>query len=529
MNQPMSQAQDGNLADALRAAMPTGELLLSDTARSLYAQDVYTRSHPASMVARPGNCDELAAAVRLLHAAGVAAIPHGGGMSYTSGLVPQDADTVTIDLGRMNRVLEINREDMTVTVECGCTWKALHEALREHGLRTPFWGTLSGIRATVGGGMSQNALFWGSGQYGTAVDSLLSLTVVLADGTVVETGSAAQVNGSPFFRYFGPDLTGLFCADTGALGFKATATLRLMPELPAREYVAFDFSTGADTISAMSEISRQNLASECFAFDPFLQQQRMKRQSLGADVKALAGVMKSAGSVLSAVKEGARVAMAGRGYMDEVDWSVQIVVEDRIAAGATARAEAVRAICRENGGREIENSIPKITRANPFGPVNSMLGPQGERWLPVHGLFPHSKAQEAYRRVEALFEAARARSDELGVGTGYLLAAVSTNIFVLEPVFFWPDEWTEIHEDAVEDAHLARLPRHPSNPEARAHVDALRRQLIDLLSELGAAHLQIGKSYHYRSALKPGAARIIDALKTAVDNSGRMNPGSLGL
>lgn len=523
------QSGDEALHGALRAAMPVGELLLDPDACSLYAQDVYTRSHPAAMVLRPDNREELVAAVTVLHDAGIPAIPHGGGMSYTSGLVPQEDGTAVIDLGRMNRVLEVNKEDMTVTVECGCTWKDLHETLSEHRLRTPFWGTLSGIRATVGGGMSQNALFWGSGQYGTAIDSLLSLSVVLADGTLVETGSAAQKNGTPFFRHFGPDLTGLFCADTGALGFKATATLRLMPEMPAREYLAYDFSSAAGTIAAMSEISRQNLASECFAFDPFLQRQRMKRASLRDDVKALAGVMKKAGSLVSAVKDGAKVAMAGRGYMDDVAWSIQIVVEDRIPAGAAARADAVRAICAKQGGREIENSIPKITRANPFGPVNSMLGPEGERWLPVHGLFPHSKVQQAYREVEKIFDNSRERSDELGVGTGYLLAAVSTNIFVLEPVFFWPDEWTEIHEDAVEDAHLARLQRHEANPEARAHVDGLRQQLIARLSELGAAHLQIGKSYRYREALKPGAARMIDAIKAAVDEHGRMNPGSLGL
>lgn len=529
MNQTAEASQPPALEAALRAAMPSGELLLDDHSRSLYAQDVYSRNHAAAMVLQPGNTEELSAALQLLHTAGVNCIPHGGGMSYTGGLIPGDEHCAVIDFGHMNRVLEINSEDMTVTVECGCTWKALHAALNEHGLRTPFWGTLSGIRATVGGGMSQNGIFWGSGQYGTAVESLLSLTVVLGDGTIVQTGSAAQKNATPFFRNFGPDLTGVFCADTGALGFKATATLRLMPQMPAREYVAFDFDNAGGLISAMSEVSRQQLASECFAFDPFLQQQRMKRQSMAADVKALAGVMKNSGGLISAVKEGAKVALAGRGYMDDVDYSMQIVVEDRIDAGAKARAEAVRTICLEAGGKEIENSIPKITRANPFGPVNSMLGPEGERWLPVHGLLPHSKAQSTFASIEGLFDANREESDRLGVGTGYLLATVSTNCFVIEPVFFWPDELYEIHEEAVEDAHLARLPRHARNEEAHAHVDGLRRQLIDLLSDIGAAHFQIGRSYHYRDALQPGAAQLIDAIKAAVDSEGRVNPGSLGL
>lgn len=529
MNQVANTTDFEELESALRAALPAGEVLSDEHSRRLYSQDVFSVGELATWVLRPDSSEELAAVLTLLHAQGISVVPHGGGMSYTGGLLPRQKNSAVIDFGRMNRVLEVNSEDMTVTVECGCTWKSLYETLREHKLRTPFWGTLSGIRATVGGSLSQNALFWGSGQHGTAIDSVLSLTVVLGDGSTVKTGSAAQCNSTPFFRHFGPDLTGLFCGDTGALGFKATATLRLMPEMPAREYLAFDFASGEDTIAAMSEISRQNVASECFAFDPVLQAQRMKRQSLKDDVKSLAGVMKSSGSVLGAVRDGARVALAGRGFMDQVQWSVQVIVEDRVSAGARDRAEVVRRICTQRGGREIENSIPKITRGNPFGPVNAMLGPAGERWLPVHGLFPHSRAQEAYRATEEIFLGEREKSDALAVTTGYLLATVSTNCFVLEPVFFWPDEWLEIHRDAVEPAHLARLPQHPANPEARAQVDALRKQLVQRYSELGASHTQLGKSYRYRDALQPGAARLIDAIKAAVDSDGHVNPGSLGL
>ena len=517
------------LESKLRETLESGELLTDPAARQLYAQDVYTRAAPAAMVLRASSLTELESCMALLHAAKVPCVPHGGGLSYTGGLVPESEGWAVIDLGLMDRVIEINREDMTVTVECGCSWKTLHEALAGTGLRTPYWGTLSGLRATVGGGLSQNAVFWGSGQHGSAVDSVLSLTVVLADGTRIETGSAAQKNGTPFFRHFGPDLTGLFCADTGALGIKASATLRLLPELPARDYLAFDFSTAEATLNAMSDIARAGIASECFGFDPFLQQQRMKRQSMSADVKALAGVMQASGSLLAAVKDGAKVALAGRRYMNDVDFSLQVIVEDRIAAGAAARAETARRIAAGHGGREIENSIPKITRANPFGPVNSMLGPEGERWLPVHGLFPHSRIARAYAATEAIFQAQRERSDELGVATGYLFATISTHACVLEPVFFWPDEWLDIHKDAAEDSYLARLSPHAANPEARAHVHQLRQALIECYSELGAAHLQIGRSYRYREALKAGPARIIDALKAAVDREQRMNPGALGL
>ena len=504
-------------------------LLLDADACSFYAQDVFTKGLSAVAVVRPGNTDELCAVVKSLTAAGHAVIPRGGGMSYTSGYVPALTGSVIVDLGRMDRIITINKEDMYVTVESGCTWKALHEALENTGLRTPFWGTLSGIKATVGGGLSQNSIFWGSGQFGSAVDSVISLDVVLADGSLVTTGSGAQINGSPFFRHFGPDLTGLFTCDTGALGFKARVTLRLIPKLPAKQYVAFDFKTAADTISAMSDIGRMGLAMECFGFDPFLQKQRMKRESLVKDIKVLAGVMKESGSMLGALKDGAKVALAGRGYMDDVDYSLQVIIEDRNQPAADARAADVRAVGKTHNGIEIKNSIPKIARANPFGPLNSMLGPEGERWAPVHGLFPHSKIKSAYEAVEILFEKHRKIMEQYKIETGYLFALVSTNCFVLEPVFFWPDEIFQIHKQTVEPAHLASLKGFSANPEARAAVDLIRDEMVDLFTTLGAVHLQIGKSYNYKEGIQPNSLKLVQSIKNVVDPHGKMNPKSLGL
>lgn len=526
----MTQAQQDTLGlrEQLCECVGADFVLTGAADCRFFAQDVSTTGHPAVAVVQPATTEELAASVRTAVSLGCDVIPRGGGMSYTRGYVPAGDNAVLVDLSRMNRIVEINEQDMTVTVECGCTWSVLHEALEEKGLRTPYWGTLSGLKATVGGGLSQNSVFWGSGQHGTAADSVLALQVVLADGSVLDTGSASQVNASPFFRHFGPDLTGIFTCDTGALGFKSRATLRLIPALPAREYLAFDFADADAAISAMSDISRHNLASECFGFDPFLQIQRMKRQGLRADVKALAGVVRSSGSVFRGMKEGAKVALAGRRYMEDVDYSVQVVVEDRNEASAAERAADVRRLCNAHGAREIENSIPKITRSNPFGPLNSMLGPEGERWLPVHGLLPHSRIQEAFDGVTSLLERHAPACSRYDIGTGYLFATVSTHAFVLEPVFFWPDEIDAIHEASVEPEHLARLKRFPANPEARAAVMAIRDEIVELFSELGASHLQIGKSYRYREGLTPEAWQLVSAIKRAVDPQGRVNPGSLG-
>lgn len=525
----LAEAQPATLIDELKRLVGEAGVLTDEYHCSLYAQDVYTKDIPALAVVRPANTDELAAVTRTVIGAGHAIIARGGGMSYTSGYVPREIGSVIVDLQPMNRVLEINREDMYVTVQSGCTWKTLAEALDGTGLRTPFWGTLSGIHATVGGGVSQNSIFWGSGRHGTAADSVLSLEVVLADGSVVTTGANAQQNGSPFFRYYGPDLTGLFIADTGALGLKATVTLRLIPVCEHRAALSFDFDDYAPLVAAMSDIARAGLADECFAFDPYLQAVRMQRESLLSDVKKLAGVMKSGKSVLGAVKEGARVAMAGRRFMKDVRHSLHVMIEERTEAAAGAAADTVRQICEGHGAKTIENSIPKILRANPFTPLNNMVGPNGERWVPVHTLVPHSKAASTLSAVKALFARHRDTMDEHGIGVGFLLATVSTNGFVIEPVFFTPDALTEIHRHTVEDSALENMACFDANPSAAEATARIRRELIELFQDVGGIHMQIGKSYPYREGLRAESWRLVEALKTAVDPERRVNPGSLGL
>ena len=519
--------------DALieRLATAVGESAVSrDPGRCEYlAEDIFTRELPAGAVVRPGSREALAEAVRETVDAGHAVVVRGGGMSYSLGYVPAEPDSVLIDMRGLNQVLEINREDMYVTVEAGTTWRDLHLALEDIGLRTPYWGTLSGIHATVGGSLSQNSIFWGSGRYGSAAESVLGMDVVLADGSVLKTGSAGMANALPFFRHHGPDLTGLFCGDCGVLGVKAAVTLRLLPRYQGRAFGAFAFDDHRATLAAMAEVSRRDLAMECFGFDPFLQRQRMRRESLAGDAKRLMGVMKSAGGVGRALAEGARVAAAGRGFMDDVQWSFSTMIEERSAEAAAQGLAAVREIAAEHGGRELPDSIPRVLRANPFGPLNNVIGPDGERWAPVHGILPHSRAVAALEAIQALLHDEAERLEEHRIGIGHLLATVRTNSTVLEPVFFWPDALEEIHRRTVEPQHLRRVGRFPENLPARAAVHEIRAAIIHLFTDLGAAHLQLGKSYLYRDGLRPANWKLIQALKRQLDPTGRLNPGALGL
>jgi len=115
------------------------------------------------------------------------------------------------------------------------------------------------------------------------------------------------------------------------------------------------------------------------------------------------------------------------------------------------------------------------------------------------------------------------------IETGYLFALVSTNCFVLEPVFFWPDEIFQIHKQTVEPNHLASLKGFSANPEARAAVDLIRDEMVDLFTTLGAVHLQIGKSYNYKEGIHPNSLKLVQSIKNTVDPHSKMNPKSLGL
>src|SRR5690606_17388324 len=167
---------------ALVSRLGAAHVLQDPEDLQFYSQDVHDVGVAPLAVLRPGSGEELSEAVRLATAAGLAVVPRGGGMSYTRGYVTDLPRYVCIDMGRLDRVLELNVADGFVTVECGITWRQLNAVLEPHGVRTPMWGTLSGMRATVGGGLSQGALFLGSGIHGPAAESLLGLDVVLADG-----------------------------------------------------------------------------------------------------------------------------------------------------------------------------------------------------------------------------------------------------------------------------------------------------------------------------------------------------------
>lgn len=498
--------------------------------REFYSTDLSFRDREvASMVVRPGDTEQLAAVVGAATEAGFNVVPRGGGMSYTSGYTPEKPDSVLIDMQSMNRVLEINADDMYVVVECGCTWKDLYEALQAKGLRTPYFGPLSGKHATIGGALSQNSLFLGSGVHHTVAESVLGLQVVLADGSVLVTGSGAHKNSNPFWRHFGPDVTGLFTADTGAFGLKAVAVLRLIQSPPATAYMSFKFDTLTQMLKAQTRIARLGVCSECYGFDPYYNSGFEKQGITFTEGVSIVGKVARKGG-LKGIGKAARMALTGKKLLRDVPYSLHMTFDAINDVVANEHQEYCAEICLEEGGTEMANDIPTVFRAQPFGGVRTiLLGSEGEVWLPVHGFFPLSRAVSAGEATEKWFREKQPILEKYNIRTSYL-TCFSGAEFVIEPSFYWRDELGDFRLSLIEDEFAKKWKDIPEDKETRQVVLALREELRDLFDSLGACHLQIGKYYEYKDLMNNETLwNVLEGVKSLLDPDRRVNPGSLGL
>jgi len=376
--------------------------------------------------------------------------------------------------------------------------------------------------------MSQNSASLGSGNYGISADAVLAFEVVLANGEILKTGSRAAANGQPFFRWYGPDLTGLFTGDAGALGVKASITLRLIKAPPFFGAASFGFDTFENMAKGMAAAAREGVVADNFGLDPRLQQGQLGKTSAKDAVAAAWAVAKTARNPVEAGVRLLKMAAAGKRFLAGHNYSAHYTVEGVCQADVNAKLALIRAAMKGTG-TETANTIPTVIRAMPFIPLYPILGPKGERWVPQHGLMPFSKTTEFFQKLQKLYADNAGRMRQLKVDNGAMFMTINNHVFLYEPVFYWEDSRTNFHKRYLPKEYLDTLPEYPANPDARALVRELRLKINELFASVGAVHMQVGKSYPYMLGRDPEAARLLTDLKKSVDPHNLMNPGALGL
>ncbi len=435
--------------------------------RYCYSQDASQVKGTPDYVVRPENTEAISGILKLCSEEVIPVTARGAGSGLAGGAVPVKGGVV-LDMSGMNRIIEIDIENLQVIVESGVVQERLNQALRPRGFFFPPDPGSSAF-CTIGGMISCNSSGMRSVKYGTTRAYVLDLEVVLGDGRVIHTGSKVLKSSA------GYDLTRLFAGAEGTLGVITAAGLRVVPLPQARQLVVASFEDAEAAGSAVVEVfSRGITPSACEILD-----------------STTLRVLRRCDPTVSLPERGDVI-------LFEVDGTEHFV--DEAAREITEACASAALAVRKASGQEEMDTIWAARRL--VGAAVSRLDPARTR------IYAGEDVGVPIKQIPALIRMVQQISEDLGIpamkyghiGDGNLHVALFIDVMNQE-------EWERL----------------------RLAEDRIHRAALELGGTVSSEH-GVGLARAGYMAEQAGAAlEVMRSIKRALDPKGILNPGKLGL
>jgi glycolate oxidase len=453
------------LVDALRSIVGTEHVRLDDPSLVTYGADALKRGHPADAVVLPDGAEEVSAVMRLCGAHGVPLVPRGGGTGYTGGAVPMRGGVV-LSLERMNRILELDEDNLVIVVEPNVITGRIQDAVEKVGLFYP--PDPASLRTSViGGNVAECAGGPRAFKYGTTKQYVLGLQAVLPNGDIIETGGKVVKN------VVGYDLTHLLVGSEGTLAVITRIILRLVPKPPVQSTLRAAFRTIEEAVQAVSNVISMRVVPAAVEL--------IDGDCLEAVAKYL--------DVRSLAPEG-----TGALLLLEVDGLAEAVSEE------AARCERA---CRDAGATDILRARDEAERQEIWR-VRRELSPALKVITPIkfnHDVVvPKGRIPQLFTLVDGIKKEYRLRVPCFGhAGDGN----IHVNIMV-----------TPGDEDEMRRAHEAER--------------ALFEGVVALEGSISGEHgIGFAKAKYLPLELDPQTIAVMKRVKAAFDPEGLLNPGKI--
>lgn len=330
-----------------------------------YGGDAVKEKFPPEAVVFPATTAEMVAIIKLANEFFFPVTARGGGVGYTGGAVPLDGGIV-IGTDRMNKIVEINADDLYVVCQPGITTFELQQAVEKHGVFFPP-DPASYKDSYIGGNIAENAGGMRTPKYGNTKRYVLGLEVVTATGEIIRTGGKTEKNVVGF------DLTGLMCGSEGMLGIITEATLKLLPMTETTSTVRASFKTMEQACKVLTKFTPVGIL-------PMAMEVIDKYCIEAIEQNYAFGLSKDASAILLVAVDGSKEEVA-------------------------KNAETIERILKENGGfdvlraksKEDEDKLWDVRRA-----ISPSLMKFGTLKINEDVVVPRSKVPELVARIEEI-------------------------------------------------------------------------------------------------------------------------------